>query len=125
MKRWFLDEPRAFIPALLLLVWLGTTVAWGEVAAQTAPNATPSIERNGDPSNPESNSAPTPPPKSQIHGWFNRSGAGLLLSLTPFATGVTLLILLLILLSPLLIRALTRERGYFRAVPYTRQRRFS
>lgn len=70
-------------------------------------------------------SAPAEPPqRSRVDGWLNRSGSGLFISLTPFATGVTLLVLLLIILLPFLIRAAYKggTRGYFKTV-HTGQRR--
>lgn len=65
-----------------------------------------------------------PPQRSRVAGWFNRSGSGLFISLTPFATAVTLLVLLLIILLPFLIRAAYKRgpRGYFKTV-HTGQRR--
>lgn len=125
MKRLVFSESRALIPALLLLVWLGSTAVWGQVAAPTPPDSGAAVERDTG-NAPAPAGAPTPGQKSQFHGWFNRSGSGLIIFLTPFATAVTLLLLFLILLSPLLLRAGRREKkGYFRAVPYARQRRYS
>lgn len=69
-------------------------------------------------------SVPVSPIRSRVDVWFNRSGSGLFIALTPFATSVTLLVLLLSILLPFLFRAAYRrgKRGYFKTV-YTGQRR--
>lgn len=61
--------------------------------------------------------------QSQFKGWFNRSGSGLFISLTPFATAVSLAILVLAILLPILIGAASRRRsrGYFKTYPHARQ----
>ncbi|GEM_PF-4078027 len=113
---------QAFIAVLLFFFLIGTDSTWAQTANLPTQNFPPSIE-NGTAGTGQG--APSEsPPRSHVGGWLNRSGLGLLIVLTPFATGVTLLILLLIILS-LIVRAVKPRKGYFKTVPYQRQRRYA
>lgn len=107
----------------LLLLWTAAASAQspGSPPAQTPPS---SVENSSPGGGIEGGAPAEPPQRSRIDGWFNRSGSGLFISLTPFATAVTLLVLLLIVLLPFLIRTAYRKgtRGYFKTV-HTGQRR--
>lgn len=113
---------KALISSLLFLLLFWTTAASAQSANPPSTQTPPSSLENNSPGE---GGAPTEPPqRSRADGWFNRSGSGLFISLTPFATAVTLLVLLLIILLPFLIRAAYKRgtRGYFKTV-HTGQRR--
>ena len=117
---------KALISFLLFLLLFWTTAALAQSAGPSSPTQTPpSTLENSTPGEGMAGGAPAEPPqRSRADGWFNRSGSGLFISLTPFATAVTLLVLLLIILLPFLIRAAYKRgtRGYFKTV-HTGQRR--
>ncbi len=107
---------------LLSLFWTAGTT---RVAAQSEFTSTPFAQQEIQ-NQPEGQSMPeTSLPatqKNQFKAWFNRTGSGLIISLTPFATAVTLAVLLLIIFVPILIGAISqkRSRGYFKTIPHVR-----
>lgn len=113
---------KALISSLLFLLLFWTTAASAQSANPPPTQNPPSSLENNSPG--EGGAPAEPPQRSRADGWFNRSGSGLFISLTPFATAVTLLVLLLIILLPFLIRAAYKRgtRGYFKTV-HTGQRR--
>ncbi len=116
---------KTFASALLFFMLAGTTSASAQMTSPPTQETQPSVG-NGNVGQGAEQSAPSEsPPRSRIEGWFNRSGSGLFIALTPFATGVALFILLLVILLPFLFRAGSRraKRGYFKTVSYSRQRR--
>lgn len=130
LKSGFYDKnhpAKTLISALFFLLLVGTTSAWAQIAAPPTQGSAPSVEDGTVDPGPAQSVPSESPPKSRIDGWFNRSGSGLFIALTPFATAVALLILLLIILTPFLLRAGSRrsKRGYFKTVSYARQRRYA
>lgn len=105
----------------LMLFWTTSALAQSPPSAQEPPSSVESSPGGGTQGSVPADS----PQRSRIDGWFNRSGSGLFVSLTPFATTVTLFVLLLLILLPFLLRAVYRrgKRGYFTV--YARQRRYA
>lgn len=123
-RRFSNNSAKGVISSLLFLLLLWTTVASAQSAGPPA-QTPPSTLENSTPGEGMEGGVPAEPPqRSRADGWFNRSGSGLFISLTPFATAVTLLVLLLIILLPFFIRAAYKRgtRGYFKTV-HTGQRR--
>ncbi|MDC4203400.1 MAG: hypothetical protein MPW14_04150 [Candidatus Manganitrophus sp.] len=116
---------KALVSFLLFLLLFWTTAALAQ-SANPPPTQTPptTLENSTPGEGMEGGASAEPPQRSRADGWFNRSGSGLFISLTPFATAVTLLVLLLIILLPFFIRAAYKRgtRGYFKTVQ-TGQRR--
>jgi hypothetical protein len=105
---------------LLTLVWTGKN----GVSAQSNIDSPPPIEQQrqtGVENQPTEQASSTVVQQSRFKAWFNRSGSGLFISLTPFATAVTLAVLLLVILIPILMSAKNQKRaGYFKTIPYAR-----
>lgn len=128
MKGKLIYSSAILISALLFLLIVGTTFTRAQVPSPPTTGSQPAIENGNTGQGPLQSIPPSgPPSKSRIDGWFNRSGSGLFIVLTPFATGVTLLILLLLILSPFLfsIGSKRAKRGYFKTISYARQRRYA
>lgn len=116
---------KAMVSFLLLLLLFSTTAALAQSAGPPPIQTPPSSLENDTRGEGIEEGAPAAPPRnSRVAGWFNRSGSGFFISLTPFATAVTLLALLLIILLPFLVRAAYKRgtKGYFKIV-HTGQRR--
>lgn len=106
---------------LLSLLWiLGST---GVVAqSDLAPSPSQQQVQTGGEREMAPPSPGAPVEQSQFKAWFHRTGSGLFISLTPFATAVVLALLLLIILVPIVIGASQkRSRGYFKTIPHGRQ----
>ena len=105
---------------LLSLLWiLGST---GVVAQSDLAPCPPQqqLQTGGERELPPPSSR-APVEQSQFKAWFHRTGSGLFISLTPFATAVVLALLLLIILIPIVIGASQRRsRGYFKTIPHGR-----
>ena len=115
---------RSAWPLLLFVLYVagGSAIALGET--QDLPTLPPTVEEGG--SRPEEAlPSKTAEEHSRLTGWFNRSGAGLFIALTPFATTVAIAVILLLTLIAILMRVSYKRKrqGYFRTIPYARQRR--
>jgi len=117
---------KAWVSSLLFLLLFGTAVASAQSTNPEATQPPPSSVENSRVGE-HGGSAPVEPlQRSRATGWFNRSGSGLFIALTPFATAMTLSVLLLLILLPFLFRIAYRrgKKGYFKTV-YARQRRYA
>lgn len=105
---------------LLSLLWIvGSTGVVAQSDLNPIPNR-PQIQQQAQ-REPAPQSPSSPVEQSQFKVWFHRTGSGLFISLTPFATAVALALLLLIILVPIVIGAnQKRSRGYFKTVPHGR-----
>lgn len=113
--------------SFLFLLLIGTATASAQSASPPAQDTQPSVESSRTEGVQESTPPIQSPARSRATGWFNRSGSGVFIALTPFATAVTLIVLLLLIVLPLLLRAAFKRktRGYFKTVSYARQRRYA
>ena len=104
---------------LLTLLWaMGSTGVVAQSDISPAP-AQQQVQGQGERQPPPL--PPSPVEESRFKIWFHRTGSGLFISLTPFATAVTVAVLLLIILVPILVGASQkRSRGYFKTIPHGR-----
>ena len=116
-----------YLNSVLLSMFLLTLLSAeiGGVSAQNNVDSPPSAEQGVQPpteNQPIQGASSTVVQESQFKGWFNRTGAGLFISLTPFATAVTVGVILLILLISIWAGARNqkRARGYFETIPHSR-----
>jgi hypothetical protein len=114
------------ITLISFLLLLGAGTASAQSVTPPLQDSQPSMETSGAEEGMQGSAPVEPPARSRVDSWFNRSGSGLFIALTPFATGVTLLVLLLLILLPLLFRTAYRrgKSGYFKTIS-TRQRRIA